>query len=122
MPRTLPLLAALLTLTAGCAPEYEWDRPGTWKPTGANDANLQAMVADPQDLSSGRGMLTNRASGPARAVTRLLTDRRRALLNNGISRVAPISDSADTPLPDTPVPAAPAPTAAPAAASAGETK
>lgn len=72
-----PLLAAL----GGCT-GYDWthaDRPGTWQPTGANTANLHAMVADPAHLERGVGSSTDRGAAGTLAVTRLLEDRRRAL-------------------------------------------
>lgn len=89
---------ALLLAVAACSPEYEIDRPGTWKPTGANDYNLQAMIANPLDLRSGISAPTDRGDGAARAVTRLLTDHRRPLLDATISRVAPAQNSGDTPM------------------------
>ena len=47
------------------------------------------MVADPRDLEAGAWTTTDRGNGAARAVTRLLIDRRRPLLNASISRLAP---------------------------------
>lgn len=86
--------AALATLSAGaCSPRYEYDRPGTWQPTGANEANLRAMLADKRDLAGGASASTERGNTAARAVTRLLNDRRRPLQNVTTSRVAPPSDS-----------------------------
>ena len=74
----------LLTLLAfgGCGTEWDVagpDRPGTWRPDGANAANLQAMVATPSHLDRGVGGTTDRGSQGADAVERLLDDRRRAL-------------------------------------------
>src|ERR1700722_18591537 len=48
----LPLaLASLLLLAlAGCAQTDPYTRPGAWRPNGANDANLRAMVVVPSDL------------------------------------------------------------------------
>ena len=92
-------LAACIGMgVAACGPQYEIDRPGTWQPTGANDRNLRAMIADPRDLGYGAASTTERASGASRAVTRLLIDRRRPLLNVSLSRLAPSSDAQDTPL------------------------
>ena len=92
------VLAALLG-AGGCSPEYEIDRPGTWQPTGANEHNLRAMVADPRDLSYGAATATDRGTGASRAVTRLLTDRRRPLLNATLSKIAPGGqESQDAPL------------------------
>ena len=96
LSRSAILALALALPAAGCGPQYEIDRPGTWRSTGANDANLRAMVADKRDLASGAASTTNRGNGPARAVTRLYVDRRRPLLNVSLSKIAPASDSSDT--------------------------
>jgi hypothetical protein len=89
-------LIVLLGLAASaCSNDTEIDRPGTWQPTGANEHNLRAMVADPRDLEAGAGSATERGSGATRAVTRLLIDRRRPLLNASISRLAPGQEASD---------------------------
>lgn len=94
MSGRLALLAIVAALgVTGCA-DPEIDRPGTWKPTGINDQNLRAMLADPQDLSGGTGALTARGNSASRAVTRLLIDRRRPLLDASVSQVAPSTGSA----------------------------
>ncbi len=87
---------AIAMLAAGCGPQYEIDRPGTWRATGVNDYNLRAMVADKRDLTAGAAATTDRGNGAARAVTRLYTDRRRPLLNVGLSKIAPAQDSSDS--------------------------
>lgn len=58
-----PFLAALL-LTS-CTQFDAYHRPGVWEPTGANSANLAAMVADPEDLIHGHGSATLPLSQPA---------------------------------------------------------
>lgn len=88
--------ALLCLLAAACSPEHEIDRPGTWKPTGANEHNLRAMLADRRDLDAGSPSRTDRGNGAARAVTRLLTDRRRPLINLSTSRFAAPADSSDS--------------------------
>ena len=80
---------------AGCN-QPEIDRPGTWKPTGVNDQNLRAMLANPQDTTFGTGAITARGDNGARAVTRLLTEHRRQLLNASVSRVGSSDSSADS--------------------------
>lgn len=53
MPKPSALLWLPLALAAaGCGPE-PYDRPGTWRATGANERNLRAMVADPAHLTRG---------------------------------------------------------------------
>jgi type IV pilus biogenesis protein CpaD/CtpE len=54
---TLPLAAALLPtalLLAGCAQTDPFTREGVWKPSGANEANIAAQLANPADLARGR--------------------------------------------------------------------
>lgn len=84
---------AIVLMAAGCGPQYEIDRPGTWRPTGANEYNLRAMVADRRDLTAGASTTTDRGGGAARAVTRLYTDRRRPLLDVSLSKIAPSSSA-----------------------------
>ncbi len=93
------LIASVCAIAlSACSDRPEIDRPGTWHPTGANEQNLRAMVANPRDLYAGERATTSRGDSAARAVTRLLTDRRRQLLNVTVSRVAPTQDVSDTPL------------------------
>ena len=64
MPKPTPLLALpLLLAVAACGPEPH-ERPGTWRSSGVNDANLRAMVADPSHLERGVAPTT-----PARGET-----------------------------------------------------
>ena len=83
------LWLATLPLLAGCV----YDRPGTWRPVGANEANLRAMVADPQDLVT--GVADSRADGQvvAAAVARYRAGKVKDLPDSSISKVAPISIS-----------------------------
>jgi len=77
MLRRIPLL--LLLASCGSYDVIGPDRPGTWQPIGANNTNLQAMVADPSHLDRGVGASTERGHAGTDAVQRLLEDRRRAL-------------------------------------------
>ena len=66
----------LLSLTAcNIASRDPWDDPGTWKATGVNDANLQAMVANPNDLVAGQGERTANGVIATTNVNRWLTDK-----------------------------------------------
>ena len=66
------LLACCLGV-GGC--NYDpWHREGAWTPTGVNDANLAAMVANPADLYGNPGPSYTRGSAASPAVDRLLTD------------------------------------------------
>lgn len=66
--------APLLLLLAACGPltQDPFDRPGTWRATGANEANLRAMVAEPRDLQQGRAAPTTRGQAATPGVDRLL--------------------------------------------------
>ncbi|MDT7951026.1 MAG: hypothetical protein RQ966_05925 [Acetobacteraceae bacterium] len=65
-----------------------------------NEQNLRAMLVDPQDEFRGTGATTTRGDTAARAVTRLLTDRRRTLLDASLAHVgATPGAGADAPLP-----------------------
>ena len=91
---TLAVLAASIGLS-GCS-EYEVDRPGTWRPTGANEQNIRAMLVDPQQYSLGTGAITDRGDAGSRAVTRLNNERRRQLIDAAVSRVGPSNSVADS--------------------------
>jgi hypothetical protein len=77
------ILAALAAGTAmtlgGCAAMDPFERPGVWRPIGANALNRELQVARPTDLVQGRG--TNDADGQtaAAAVDRLVHDRVKGL-------------------------------------------
>ncbi len=90
-------LAAILAClaAAACSPEPIIDRPGTWKPTGANDWNLRAMVADQRDLDAGVSARTSRGNQGSQAVARLLADKRRPLLNVTTSSLSQPSGGGD---------------------------
>ncbi len=85
-------LVALLLAMPGCA-QTDADIPGTWRPSGVNDQNLRAMLANPADAYGGVGATTSRGDSGGRAVTRLLTDRRRQLLDVTSSRIGGSSAS-----------------------------
>jgi hypothetical protein len=99
----LPLLAAL----AACDRVDPYTRPGNWRPNGANDANLRAMVAVPADLVVATPASPADGNRAAMAVARLRTDTVRPLLDSGLAEITPISGGSSA------APAAPA-TAAPA--------
>lgn len=79
------LMAGLLVATpllAGCTvPPYSdpFDRPGTWQPTGVNEANLRAMAADPAHLQRGVGTTTALGAEAVPPVDRLFRGQRAAL-------------------------------------------
>ena len=78
----LPLLGL-----GGCAQLDPLTKEGDWRPTGANDANLRAMVAVPSDLAYGRAARTSDGRLAAQAVERLRTGKVYPLPDTGISRI-----------------------------------
>jgi type IV pilus biogenesis protein CpaD/CtpE len=68
--RTTVLLAGVLLLT-GCADRDPYRRTDVWQPTGANAANLAAMVANPYDLIRGHGSDRQLAKAPDLAIERI---------------------------------------------------
>jgi len=86
----ISLSAVLLLGLGGCTTgitEDPIDRPGTWRATGVNDQNLQAMIATPSHLERGVGATTDRGQAGSLAVTRLCADQRRRLPVVNASRV-----------------------------------
>ncbi|MBU8537353.1 hypothetical protein [Falsiroseomonas tokyonensis] len=81
MPRTT-CLTLLLTCSAlaGCGGATDpFDRPGTLRARGLNDANLRAMIADPSHLERGVATTTERGAAAATGVGLLRNGRRREL-------------------------------------------
>ncbi len=78
----LPLL-----VLGGCAQIDPLTKEGIWRPTGANDANLRAMVAVPSDLAYGRAARTSDGRSAAQAVERLRTGKVYPLQDIGVSKV-----------------------------------
>jgi hypothetical protein len=71
----LAALTCLLSLP-GCAGLNDpYQRAGTWRPEGLNDANIAAMVTRPSDLTQGVNDPVSPAQLSAAAVHRLLTDK-----------------------------------------------
>ena len=71
----IPALASVLLLgsltLAGCSQTDPYQRSGTWKPSGVNSANIASMVANPADLSRGRGETAGTVRSATTAVDRL---------------------------------------------------
>jgi hypothetical protein len=68
MRKPTRLLWLPLALAAGgCIDPEPFTRPNTWQATGANDANLRAMIANPADLQRGLAPATA-ARGEAAAI------------------------------------------------------
>jgi type IV pilus biogenesis protein CpaD/CtpE len=75
--------AALLAFLSGCAGPDPYEFPHTWRPTGANDANLAVMAVRPADLARGRGTGRADADVAAAAVDRLRTGHVKGLDTGG---------------------------------------
>lgn len=79
MTKLLPL-PLLLLLLAACDSDPLY-RTGTMAPNGSNVANLNAMVADPNQLLMGVGAEDARGGASAVAVDKLLAGQPAKLLN-----------------------------------------
>jgi type IV pilus biogenesis protein CpaD/CtpE len=107
MTRFAALLLPLLVSLAGCNQIDPYTRPGNWRPNGANDANLRAMVAVPADLAVATPASPADGSLAAMAVARLRTDTVRGLPDSGLAEITPISGGSSA-APAAPAAAAPA--------------
>jgi hypothetical protein len=67
-----------MLLLSGCAYDLSdpYQRPGTYNPTGVNDANLRVMVANPHDLVEGTGTGASTGAQAAPPVARVLAGKR----------------------------------------------
>jgi uncharacterized membrane protein YgcG len=84
----LVALAAGTAMTlGGCAFMDPFERPGVWRPMGANDLNRELQVARPTDLVQGRGTTDSDGQTAAAAVDRMQHDRVKALPDTDISSV-----------------------------------
>ena len=89
------LIVAALGCLAGCQnipdPSY---RAGTWKPQHVNDANLEAMVANPADLQHGHGDGTAIGATAASAIERLRAGKVKELPTSGVLQLTPVPTGA----------------------------
>jgi len=99
MSRSTALLL-LLVLLSGCDAIDPYQRPGAWRPNGANAANLRAMVVVPSDLVVAARPARSDGVLAVEALTRLHRDRVKPLLDSGIAQITPVGNG--------PPPAAPA--------------
>ena len=104
---TALLLLPLLVGLAGCNQTDPYMREGNWRPNGANDANLRAMVAVPADLVAATPATPADGQQAATAIDRLRHDTVRPLPDSGLAQVVPVSGGTQA-----------APAAAPPAGSA----
>ena len=83
--KPVTFLLAALSL-AGCAATDPLTRDGLWQSSGANEANLAAMVVNPADLVQGRGAEGSDGQRAAAAIARLRTDHVKHLLDSGVAQ------------------------------------
>jgi hypothetical protein len=102
----IALLLPLLVALTGCDQVDPYTRPGNWRPNGANDANLRAMVAVPADLAVATPASPADGNLAAVALARLRTDSVRSLPDSGLAEITPISGGSSA-APPTPATAAP---------------
>jgi hypothetical protein len=92
MMRSIALLVLLCLV--GCDRVDPYTRPGVWRPNGANDANLRAMVTVPSDLVLGTPPGPADGNLSTAALTRLRHDHVRSLPESGIAQIAPVGGAA----------------------------
>lgn len=92
MLRRSLLCAGMLFLT-GCGMTDPYQREGSWRPNGANDANLRAMLVSPSDLVSGVAATGSDGQQAAAALDRYRQDKPRRLPDSGVAKIVPVSTS-----------------------------
>jgi len=97
MMRASALLLPLLLALAGCDKTDPYLREGVWRPNGANDANLRAMVAVPADLAAATPASPADGGLAAAALDRLRHDRVLPLPDSGVAQVVPVSSGSAAP-------------------------
>lgn len=85
----LGLGAGIVLLAGGCSLTDPYQRPGSWRPLGVNDANLAVMVVNKSDLQQGTpgGLADGQLA--AAAVERLRHDRVKPLGDSGVADLKP---------------------------------
>lgn len=85
------LLCIVVLALAGCDATDPYLREGVWRPNGANEANLRAMVASPSDLVRGVASVDGNGQQAAAALDRYRNDKMRPLPDSGIAKIVPVS-------------------------------
>jgi hypothetical protein len=94
-----PFLAACTALgvgaaLSGCGPAYDpLTREGLWRPVHANRADLVMQVANPSDLTFGKGTSGSDGQLDAAAVERLRAGKLKKLLDSGLAQISVTSGS-----------------------------
>jgi hypothetical protein len=87
--RVRQLLFCIAVALAGCNGIDPYLREGTWRPNGANEANLPLMVASPADLARGVGGPGDGQQAAA-ALDRYRNDKVRQLPTSGVAEIVPV--------------------------------
>jgi type IV pilus biogenesis protein CpaD/CtpE len=77
------LLAGAVLMLAGCEDLDPYHRQYVWYPTGASEANVAAMVANPHDMIRGHGNARADGAVAEGAVARLRQDHAKPLPDPG---------------------------------------
>ena len=85
------LLCIVMLTLAGCDATDPYLREGVWRPNGANEANLRAMVASPSDLVRGVASIEGDGQQAAAALDRYRNDKVRPLPDSGVAKILPVS-------------------------------
>ena len=85
------LLCAGILLLAACSQTDPYKREGSWRPNGANDANLRAMLVSPSDLVRGVAAAGSDGQRATAALDRYRKDKPRRLPDSGIAKIVPVA-------------------------------
>ena|SRR5690242_15448340 len=94
MHPTVWLIGALLVVGCDTYLTDPYLRPGTYNPTGVNDANLRVMVANPHDLVAGTGTDASTGAEAAPPVARMLAGKRYPLPNLNAAEIDVLNQAA----------------------------
>ena len=86
-----PAVALAIPLALAACASDPLTGSGLWHPVGANDTNLAAMIADPEDLVTGVPNRTVDGQVAAAAVARYRAGKVKELPDSYVSKVAPIT-------------------------------
>src|SRR5262249_23137904 len=92
----------LLIVPGGCNQIDPYQRDGVWRPNGANEANLRAMVTVPSDLAVATRANPTDGELAAAALSRLHHDNVRPLPDSGLAQVVPVGNGAAAQTPAAP--------------------
>jgi hypothetical protein len=91
------ILLSLMVVLAGCDQIDPYRRAGAWRPSGANDSNLRAMVVVPSDLAVASHASPADGGLAAAALSRLRNDKVRPLPDSGLAQIVPVSSGTAAP-------------------------